>query len=80
MWWSDDVKQTRFVPYDEASLSEEFEVEKQIMAPPESALARAPPQFNFWSTLPGASKDERLEFMRNQHVAFNCKRTPGILE
>lgn len=82
VWWSDDITQTRFIPYSEHSLLENFEPESERLAPPESALARAPPPYNRWSASAGAATDKRLAFMRNRHVAFNCWLSvmPAILQ
>lgn len=43
------------------------------MPPPAAALDRAAPPYALWSTVPGLEADDRLAFMRNQHLAFNCE-------
>lgn len=73
MWWNGGLNQTRWIPYRDNDLFASLEAEQEALSPPAGALEQAPPQFMLWSTLPGSENDRRLDFMRNKHIALNCK-------
>ena len=72
VYWSEDVTQTCFIPYDSESLLEEMPVSSKL-EPPASALAKAAPPFNRWTVQANASINPDLEFLRNKHVVFSCR-------
>lgn len=69
------LNETRYIPFKESDLFEQEIQEISALAdPPTSALERAAPPFHKWISQPGAAADPRLQFLRNKHLVFNCKR------
>lgn len=81
MWSQGGINQTRWVPFVADDLlddSQHAQEDSLDLPPPAQALDRAAPQYGLWSTMAGMATDERLSFMRNQHLAFNCEYSEAV--